>query len=1097
MSATQRQIVNVQDDVVAECVPLSRILTAEVVSFPPAAPLAGVLEAMRRRRISCVVVTDRGQPIGIFTEKDAVRLLAEGLLQLAQPVAEVMSAPLLCAQAEMDYREAYKLMAERGVRHLVVTRANGQLLGVVSEADFLHFLGEEYLVEVKTVASAMQHEVATLGTDARLSDALRAMRDRGTDYVVIVRDGSPVGLLTERDAIAFALRMPAPDTPVGELINATVLDIEPQAPLQQAAQRMEQAGVRRLLVTAGGRLVGVLTRHDIVRGLSGRYLEFLRETIGRLKRELRAAPENIDQSFYRHVIDNTADGFFVLDTERRFVEVNDTLCQLFGYSREFWLGKTPFDFITDESRIELARQIARIDSTERRRYRLVARRRDGSSFPILLNTTTHRDPTGKALGSFGFITDLSVVEEAQQAVIASEKELSRILDHIQETYFRTDAEGRLLRISRAVIDLLGWKPEEVLGSRIADHYWDPAEQDSFLRALAAAGGRLAGYQAAMRHRDGHVVWVSTNAQWVRDAQEAIVGVEGTACDVSEQRRQQEALRLAAQVFENSGEAIMITDAERRILSVNRAYTRTTGYRADEVIGQLQDLLASGHHDEAFLRQMSAILDQTGYWQGEIWSRRKDGEAFPEWLSITAVRDGAGHVTHYLTIFSDISERKAFEARIQFLAQHDPLTHLPNRLLFLDRLEQAIAHAERNQAKVALLLVDLDRFKTVNDSLGHPFGDRLLCDVGLRLKHCVRETDTISRQDGDEFLIVLTDLRDSEAVPRVVEKIMESLATPFQVSGHEVMLTCSIGMAMFPDDGRDFDSLLKKADTAMYSAKEAGRNTFRYFAEKMNVDTMERLELQTRLRRALDRGEFVLHYQPLVELQSGSIVGAEALVRWQCPERGLVPPGCFIPLAEDCGLIVPLGEWVLEEACRELARWHADGDHHLSMAVNLSAIQFRRGNVEESVIRALEKSGASASELELELTESILLHDTEQVLGTVRQLKALGIKLSIDDFGTGYSSLAYLKRFAVDKLKIDQSFVRDLPTDRDDAAIVQAVIQMARSLDLAVLAEGAETEEIASQLLALRCDLVQGYHFGRPMPAADFRRWIAEWRKQDT
>jgi len=1080
----------------SEIVPLGRILTAEVVHFPPTEPLATVLATMHRLQISCVVIVEDLMPVGIFTEKDAVRLLADGALHLQRPMAELMSAPVLCAPAALDYREAYRRLAERGVRHLVVVDERGAVAGVVTEADFLHFLGEEYLVEVKTVASAMQHEVATLPAEACLADAMKLMRDRLTDYVVVVQSQKPFGLLTERDAVALAIEERAPQTPLAELVGGhPILDIAPQAPLQQAAERMEQAGVRRLLVTSGGRLVGILTRHDIVRGLSGRYLEFLRETIGRLRRELRAAPENMDQSFYRHVIDNTADGFFVLDTGRRFVEVNDTLCRLFDYPREEWLGRTPFDFITDESRTELARQMARIDSTDHRRFRLRARRRDGSTFPILLNTTTHRDAEGRVLGSFGFVTDVSIVEEALAAVAASERELSCILDNMQETYYRTDAEGRLVRLSRAVQELLGWRPEEVLGNRIADHYMDPKDRESFLHALTAAGGRLTGYQAAMRHRDGHVVWVSTNAQWVRDVAGNIVGVEGTTRDVSELRRQQEALRLAAQVFENSGEAIMITDASHRILSVNRAYTRTTGFSAEEVIGQRHDLLASGRHDEAFLRELRSVLAETSYWQGEVWGRRKNGELFPEWLSITAVRDGSGQVTHYLIIFSDISERKAFEARIQFLAQHDPLTHLPNRLLFRDRLEQAIAHAERNQARVALLLVDLDRFKTVNDSLGHPFGDRLLCDVSLRLKHCVRETDTISHQGGDEFLIALTDLRDAEAVPRVVEKIMELLAVPFQVDGHEVMLTCSIGIALFPDDGQDIDTLLKKADTAMYSAKEAGRNTFRYFAEKMNIDAMERLDLQTRLRRGLERGEFVLHYQPLVELRSGRIVGAEALVRWQCPERGLVPPGRFIPLAEDCGLIVPLGEWVLEEACRELARWHADGHRGLSLAVNLSAIQFRRGNVEESVLGALEKSGAPAHALELELTETILLHDAEQVLGTVKRLKALGIKLSIDDFGTGYSSLAYLKRFAVDKLKIDQSFVRDLPTDRDDAAIVQAVIQMAKSLDLVVLAEGVETEEIAWRLRALDCDLVQGYHFGRPMPAADFRRLIKGKRQE--
>jgi diguanylate cyclase (GGDEF)-like protein/PAS domain S-box-containing protein len=515
----------------------------------------------------------------------------------------------------------------------------------------------------------------------------------------------------------------------------------------------------------------------------------------------------------------------------------------------------------------------------------------------------------------------------------------------------------------------------------------------------------------------------------------------------------------------------------------------TGYQSAEVLGKTPTMLHSDLHDEDFYQRLWHSVAETGYWQGEIWNRRKNGEAYPEWLGISILRGPDGKVTHYVAISSDISERKAAEARIEFLAHHDPLTDLPNRLLLKDRLERAIVHGERTGTKLALLFIDLDRFKTVNDSLGHPVGDRLLREAAQRLRACIRDMDTVSRQGGDEFLVVLPEVGDADAVTGVAENILAALAVPFSLDGHDVAISCSVGIAVCPEDGADFDGLLKKADIAMYHAKEAGRNAFRYYSERMNIDALERLDLQNRLRRGLEQGEFVLYYQPLIELASNRIVGAEALVRWNSHDLGLVPPSRFINVAEESGLIVPLGEWVLREACHELRRWHDAGHTHLSMAVNLSAIQFRRGSVEESVMRALGEAGADPAALELELTESILLQGAEHVLATVRRLKGLGIRLSIDDFGTGYSSLAYLKRFAVDKLKIDQSFVRDLPTDPDSAAIVRAVIQMAKSLNLLVLAEGVETAATAETLRLLRCDYVQGFFFDRPMPAEQFRALI--------
>lgn len=469
-------------------------------------------------------------------------------------------------------------------------------------------------------------------------------------------------------------------------------------------------------------------------------------------------------------------------------------------------------------------------------------------------------------------------------------------------------------------------------------------------------------------------------------------------------------------------------------------------------------------------------------------------ATARWLEISLSKVNLEVDGMFIGVARDITERKKADAQIEFLAHYDSLTDLPNRLLAKDRMEQAMMHADRENAKVALLFLDLDNFKTINDSLGHPIGDALLISVAKRLGECIHDTDSLSRQGGDEFLVILTDVSDADVINCISEKILAQLEKPFNIDGMVLTTSFSIGIAVYPNDGRDFDMLFKKADTALFQAKEAGRNTFCFYTEQMNIDATEHLQICSGLRHALENNEFVLHYQPQINLASGKIIGAEALIRWNHPEFGMVPPGRFIPIAEDSGLIVPIGEWVLQEACRQAFAWNQTGLAELVIAVNLSSVQFKRGNLEETVIRALTESGLDPVFLELELTESILIHDTDTVLDTVRRIKSFGVKLSIDDFGTGYSSLSYLKRFAVDKLKIDRSFIRNMVNDPSDAAIVYAIIQMAKSLNLKIIAEGVEDEDMLALLRLYHCDEIQGYYFARPLPADQFSLYLSGTQK---
>ena len=529
------------------------------------------------------------------------------------------------------------------------------------------------------------------------------------------------------------------------------------------------------------------------------------------------------------------------------------------------------------------------------------------------------------------------------------------------------------------------------------------------------------------------------------------------------------------------------DRESRITFANRALERHLGKPREAILGHSPrevypaDLAAKYRQDD-----LRVLQGETLNLIEEMVSL--DSEQRKRYIEIVKTPTYApdGSINGIQGIFWDITARKSAEEQIEYLAHHDPLTDLPNRVLLRDRFLQAQGQAARSANRVAILFLDLDHFKLVNDTLGHPIGDRLLQAVAERLRRGVRETDTISRQGGDEFVIVLPELADPESAGSIAGKLMEQMHEPVRVNGHRLNVTFSLGIALYPDDGDDFDTLMKKADTAMYSAKEAGRNTLRFFTAAMNVEAAARLKLQNRLQRALEKEELVLYYQPQFDLASGRILGAEALLRWRDPERGLVPPGEFIPVAEDTGLIGPIGEWVIGEACRELRRWHEAGATDLSMAVNLSPVQFRRSRLVEIAARALQENRLPAECLEFELTESLLIREDAAILETLTALKGLGVKLSIDDFGTGYSSLAYLKRFNVDKLKIDQSFIRELCSNPDDEAIVSAVITMARQLRLRTVAEGVENAEQATMLRRFDCDEVQGFLFGRPMPAADFQ-----------
>lgn len=561
-------------------------------------------------------------------------------------------------------------------------------------------------------------------------------------------------------------------------------------------------------------------------------------------------------------------------------------------------------------------------------------------------------------------------------------------------------------------------------------------------------------------------------------------------DITERKVNEERLRQAAAILESTHEGVMMTDTDNRILMVNRAFTEITGYTEKEAIGKLTSMLSSGRHDKEFYASMRASIKMVGHWQGEIWNRRKNGEVYPELLSLSAVKNESSEIINYVGVFSDISKLKATESKLEFLAHHDPLTRLPNRLLLLSRMEHALEIAQRDGKLLALLMIDLDRFKDVNDSFGHLAGDELLQQVADRLTSQLRGIDTVCRLGGDEFTVLLEDVAQPEDAARVANVIIAALSEPWHLSnGAEVRIGASVGISLFPQHGTIPEDMLQHADTALYQAKIEGRGRFKYFSDDLTHAARERIGLEVRLRRAIEQGEFQVYYQPQVDIVSGHIVGAEALLRWQDPVEGLIHPIRIIPVAEDTGLITTIGNWVLKETCRQGKCWIDAGLPSLTLAVNLSPHQLRHCDIDEIVAAALAETGFPATHLELELTEGALMEREAEAIQVLNRLRARGVRLAIDDFGTGYSSLSYIKLLPLNVLKIDKRFIDDIPHNQDDMEITATIIAMAHTLRLKVLAEGVETKAQLEFLQAQGCDLYQGYLASPPVTAEAFEKLL--------
>jgi diguanylate cyclase (GGDEF)-like protein/PAS domain S-box-containing protein len=818
------------------------------------------------------------------------------------------------------------------------------------------------------------------------------------------------------------------------------------------------------------------------------------------------------ERFWLDVVNAAPDTIYVRDLcEKRLLFSNNHLGTQLGYSREelqqlgehFWERLLHPDDGELYQRMRNAQQA--LSDGVLMQFELRWRHRDGSwRWFDVREQALARDERGRVSRMIGVAKDITEQINHSESLRNSEQRYRLLAESISDVIITTDNMLRLNYVSPSVNNVLGYDEQWVLDHGLIEQATNPQQVRSFyalLERVSEALGdplRLAELRSDFPqqlfvfdclHESGRKIPLELRLVPMWDDNGRFEGLLGIARDISLQRRAEKDLRMAATVFEHSTAAILVTDPAGYIVQINKAFSRVTGYSAEQILDQLPGVLTAQTQQAGHLGYVLRQLNLIGSWEGEVWLKRREGETFPAWVGITAVKDDEGDLVSYVGFFSDISERKASEQRIHRLAYYDGLTQLPNRTLFQDRLYNALINSGRDGDWLVLMFLDLDRFKPINDSLGHAAGDHMLKDVAQRLSACVDSNDTVARMGGDEFTLLLRPQPQREtAVMRAIhvgEKILASLAQPFILEGREFFVTASIGIALSPQDGKELSQLMKNADTAMYHAKERGKNNFQFYQAEMNASALQRLELESDLRHALDQGQFHLHYQPQFSSDGKRLTGAEALLRWQHPQRGSVPPSDFIPVLEELGLVVQVGDWLLHEACQQLAAWHRQGVKVPKLSVNLSARQFSEGDLDQRIACALEQSGINPASLELELTESILMEDVDSAMHTLRALKSLGVFIAIDDFGTGYSSLNYLKQFPLDVLKIDRSFVDGLPHGEQDGQIARAIIAMAHSLNLTVIAEGVETLAQLNFLRGHHCDEVQGFLLGRPMSAAQF------------
>ena len=1117
----------------------SQLMCTNVVTASKETPLDQIVSMMQHHRISSIVITEDARPIGIITERDIVTATLQPDLGMTRQAQTLMSTPVISIHHNSDYREAYLKMVEENIRHLVVIDAEAKAAGVISESDFLDLLNVEELIAVKDVANVMTYNVITCHNTDSVESVLSRMRQYRISNLVVVHENKPIGIISERDALKIIQLGPdVLQQSIASFMSTPVITIKKSDSVMAARTTMTQKHIRHVVVIDNdGNLSGIVTRHDLMKNVPNHYVNLLKEIIELQRENIEKANQAIEEKMlYQNAMESlphtlvfatNSDGVVTFVNQKMAHEC--TIDVLEPGTIMASLSNPLFDVIKDVKNLQTVLNGAPCYKIIKLNEKLETSCYFHTSLSPIYNHKGHFE------GYMFIARDVSSQKQLESRLRHTNALLIAIRK-INQLIIKEDRVGALLqKICDQIITVPSFQgawivyqagsKQQLFSSGFDNEALQQVKKEfttgnsplccnSTQEALGIfenpshACGCFTGYSGTddvaitvplmyeNRHY-GHLCLVVSRMVANDKEEQQIIQEVGDDIAFSlftfEQERlvalAQKRLRQSTAIFENTNEGVMITDAQGVIIDINRAFETITSYSRSETIGKKSSLLQSGRHDKVFYENMWHSISKNGSWLGEIWNRRKNGEIYPQWLNITRMGSDQDENENYIAIFSDISDLKANEEKVDFLFYHDHLTELPNRVLLKARLEHTLNAGHRYKNMTAVLFIDLDNFKHINEVYGHTMGDQVLVEASKRLSRLLSEDDTLARIGGDEFVIVMSNIINTALITTMAQKIVQSFNVAFMIGHQEFWITSSIGISIAPDDGMSAEILIKNADAAMYDAKNDGKNIFKFYNDKMTANSFERVVFESALKNAVSNGEFELYYQPQQALENDCIIGFEALLRWKHPSFGMVTPDRFIPIAEETKMIVPIGEFVLERACSDIAAWHNHGLFKGRVAINVSGVQLEHSEFADVLKQKMSHHGVDASMLEIEVTESMVMKDPERWIRIIGEIKRIGVTISIDDFGTGYSSLSYLRRLPVDTLKIDRSFVLDLPHEQDACAIADAIISMSKSLGLKVIAEGVETDEQRHYLLKSGCDSMQGFLLARPMNSSDVFTWI--------
>lgn len=1045
------------------------------------ATLEDVVDKMNKESLRYIVIVDSNNfPLGILTERDILSFYNSDIDLSNTNAYEVSAKQLVQAHKYRELEYALNFMVDHNIRRVIVVDEEEKYLGVVEQEEIIFEFESNSTRSSLKIFEVLLNESEAFGVqkDTTLEETISLMKERNFGAILVYDGNKSIGILTESDILILAREKISKKLSVENFMQSPVFTVSIQESIHDCVELMREKSIRRVIVKDiaknGEEINYIITTKDILNNLQGNYSKFLEAKL-KSQRQTFESLEDILIEVYDFGDSQVISWINKAGKEKLKVKIDESIAKLIPSKI---LTDSLICFERGESfnceKVEIKGRFYRYNASCISMY-------GTKIIKILLS-----DFTDLYLANLKLIEQVDVMSDS----ISEQESMQRQIfnQHAIGIGYMSE-NGQILFTNSYVYELLGYKGDELTGMHIDDiTFEEDLKISSKSRKVVLSTtdkGNEQNFDKRYKHKDGYPIWVNVSMSTSKSAEGGINYIIGFIKDITERKNTEKSLLLSGVVFDNTNEGIVIVDKNFKIQKINNGFTKILGYSEEEVYMKNVDFFAANYQHKNFYKKMLISVVENDFWQGEVWGYKKNGVSFPQWLNINTIRNEKGEVINYIGIFSDISEVKKSAEKLDFLAHHDPLTKLPNRLLLNSSIDHAIKRAKRENTKVAVLFLDLDRFKEINDTFGHSFGDTILITVSNRLKAIVREQDIIARIGGDEFVILLEDLDHIDNLESILEKVLGVFEEEIFIQKNIFKISSSIGISIFPDDGYNIEVLVKNADVAMYQAKEAGRNTYKFYTEQMTEELLSKMFIKNELEKAIKNDEFVLHYQPQVSLENKKVLGAEALVRWEHPTLGLLYPDKFIEIAEQTKQIVDIGKIVLTKACRDIEKLIRTDKYNGRVSVNVSVEQIKNGDFYDVVIAILKETGLDGKFLDLELTESYMLENPEEAISLFEKLQRIGVTLSIDDFGTGYSSLSYLKKLPVDKLKIDRSFIMDVPGDKEDMAITSTIIAMAKNLGINVIAEGIETIEQHNFLKEKKCYEGQGYLYSKPIALEKF------------